>query len=155
MTVLGPWCGPCVRCLEHFFLSTPTVALPGLRPQGKRTIGRLSSVISWRERSALEQAAEDVAAVLDPLEHVGIAQVLEGTGLLGALLDLLPQPRSRDVRRGATPQRVGADRGLGPGVLRPVEEHLPGAFRLCHLGGDEPWVLLLQLLGDLLRCLTH
>ncbi len=55
-------------------------------------------------------------------------------GPVGGGLDLVPQvDRRRDGRVGPGPQRVGADGGLVPGVLAPVDEHLAPARGLLHV----------------------
>ncbi len=69
------------------------------------------------------------------------------SGVAGAGRDLVPGDRCGDVGALPAAQGVRRDRGLGAGVLRPVEEDLAGPLGLGHRGGDLLRVLLLELLG--------
>src|SRR5689334_13039403 len=77
-----------------------------------------------------QESVEQVTLVGEAIEHLVVPQLRQLADLLGPLLDLVPGARGGGVRREGAAHRVGADRGLGRGVLRPVEEDLAGPLGL-------------------------
>ncbi len=67
------------------------------------------------------------------------------------VVEFVPASRRRDIRLGASPQRIRCDGGLGRIVLAPVDEHLSRAHRLGHGGGDEFGPQLLETRRHLFR----
>ena len=99
--------------------------------------------------SQLQHRGEEVALLLDPLQHVGrLEDERGGVAALGGRFDLLPGDRGRDGRAFAGAQRVDGDRRLALVVLGPVDEDLALAFDLLHLRDDLVGGLLLEQLGD-------
>ena len=76
--------------------------------------------------SAVQQVAEEVAVLLDAGQHLVEASAARAPALLGALLDLLPGPRGRDVRRALPRREYGLIVVLAPVFCDQSRKTLPG-----------------------------
>ena len=115
------------------------------RPLGD--VGAQRAVIGAAAAGVDSERRERIADGLDALEHL-VERELREIGVV----ELLPRPRSGDVRVRTAAQRVRRDRGLRAVVLAPVDQHPPAADRLLHAADDHVGVIgfdgLRQLVGD-------